>query len=75
MGQVVTGRVLEFFGRAAGKEKNADHQQRLNRQLAQLCHRYRRHSFPDVRAEEVASITDTDTSWGQGMQAVVTMNG
>jgi hypothetical protein len=63
VGQVVTGRVQQFYGRPAGKEKNADHQQRLNRQLAQMCRRYRKLCFPDIGLEDMGSVTDSDATW------------
>lgn len=67
VGQVVTGRVLQFYGLAVGKEKNAEHQQRLNRELACMCDGTRRHCFPNVRAEDVASVTESSTTWFKGM--------
>jgi hypothetical protein len=67
VGQVVTGRVLRFLGRP-GKEKNADHQARLNRHFAHLLHRMRSRVFPDMQTCDVMSISNTDTTmWSPGV--------
>jgi hypothetical protein len=66
VGQVVTGRVLRFLGRP-GREKNADHQARLNRHFAHLLHRMRSRVFPDMQTCDVMSISNTDTTmWSPG---------
>ena len=62
MSEVITGRVLSFFGREAGRENNAEHQARLNRHVAHLVFRYRSSCFPDVQTGDVMSVTNTDTT-------------
>lgn len=59
MGQVITGRVLDFQGRALGKEKAPESQQRLNRHVAQLMHAMRKKCFP--HDDTAAAIACTDT--------------
>lgn len=60
VGQVITGRVLEFYNRPGGKEKNHDHQQRLNKELARIRRSFQRACLPDLEPADAATETDTD---------------
>lgn len=59
MGQVIAGRVLDFHGRALGKEKAPESQQRLNRHVAQLMHGMRKQCFPHDETADAIACTDT----------------
>lgn len=60
VGQVITGRVLDFYGRPAGKEKNHDHQQRLNRELVRIRRSFQRACLPDLEALDATTEASTD---------------
>ena len=55
-----SGRVREFHGRAAGREKQADHQKQLDTELARTVESFQRWWFPDVEPADVASTLGSD---------------
>eukprot|EP00892_Ulva_mutabilis_P008489 jgi/Ulvmu1/6011/UM026_0137.1 len=61
VGQVFSGRVREFHGRAAGREKQADHQKQLDTELAKMVERHQRWWFPDVEPADVGSTLGSES--------------
>ena len=60
VGQVLSGHVREFHGRAAGREKQADHQKQLDIALTAVVQRYQRKWFPEVKAGDAASALGSE---------------
>ena len=67
VGEVFSGRVRQFHGIAAGREKHAEHQRQLDTALAVLVENYQRWWFPGI---EPAVAPVTIDSENQGALAV-----